>query len=201
MSCAGQEGGLKNSGRETHDDTMNQITALRNSDFGLRIADVRMTKAATFAGAYRRVSRLIAQLARIVPAGPALSHVRFFLGRSGTEDASAGQDKIRTITTFIDAYRRIKYFSAMWKSNQTSHGLEHALLSGRRGVTNGSLQVFDFSPVMSILQHFSRFFTPFLSCKRLVSRRLRQNQGLFKSRRFEIETKRPEIGPRKIGSR
>jgi hypothetical protein len=52
---------------------------------------------------------------------------------------------------------------------------------GGRGASATSLQVADFSQVINIFQLFSRFFTPFLSCKGLVSRRLRQNGGLIKS--------------------
>jgi hypothetical protein len=43
-------------------------------------------------------------------------------------------------------------------------------------------QVADFSPVVTIFQLISRFFTPFLSQKGLVSRRLCKKQGLFKSK-------------------
>jgi hypothetical protein len=98
--CARQEGGLKNSGRETHDDIMNQIAVLRNSDFGLPIPDGRVTKAAQFAGACRGVSRLIAQLARVVPAGPALSRVvpgPIFFGkrRDRRQGGAKSDDKTR----------------------------------------------------------------------------------------------------------
>jgi hypothetical protein len=41
------------------------------------------------------------------------------------------------------------------------------------------VQAYDFSPVTTILQLFSRFFTPFLSCKRLISRRLQKNGTFF----------------------
>jgi hypothetical protein len=76
--------------------------------------------------------------------------------------------------------------------NQASHGRvfphwQYAIPSVERGVMDGRLQVYDFSPVITILQYFSRFFTPFLSCKRLVSRRLWKNQGLIESWQCEIE--------------
>jgi hypothetical protein len=44
-----------------------------------------------------------------------------------------------------------------------------------------SLQVADFSPVITNFHDFSAFFTPFLSHKGLISRRLQQNGGLIKS--------------------
>ena len=43
------------------------------------------------------------------------------------------------------------------------------------------LQVVDFSSVAAIFRLISRVFRLFLSYKRLISRRLRQKQGLFKS--------------------
>jgi hypothetical protein len=47
------------------------------------------------------------------------------------------------------------------------------------------VQVADFSTVTAIFQHFSRVFTPFLSHKGLVSRRLWNNHGLIESREKE----------------
>jgi len=47
------------------------------------------------------------------------------------------------------------------------------------------VQVIDFSRVSGIFRLISRFFNPFLSWKRLVSRGLRQKRGLFESRRVE----------------
>jgi hypothetical protein len=44
------------------------------------------------------------------------------------------------------------------------------------------VQAIDFSRLAGLFQLILRFFTPFLSHKELVSRRLRTNQGLFKSR-------------------
>jgi hypothetical protein len=43
------------------------------------------------------------------------------------------------------------------------------------------LQVVDYSPVTAIFRLISSFFTPFLSHKHLVSRRLREKQGLIES--------------------
>jgi len=50
---------------------------------------------------------------------------------------------------------------------------------------NLSLQVIDFSPVITIFHLISSFFTPFLSRKGLVSRRLGKKHGLFESRVIE----------------
>jgi hypothetical protein len=75
----------------------------------------------------------------------------------------------------------------MWKANQTSHRREQALAPGGLGVTDMVLQAPDFSRLATKLQYFSRFFTPFLSCKGLVSRRLQRNHGLIKSRPWQME--------------
>jgi hypothetical protein len=65
--------------------------------------------------------------------------------------------------------------------NKESQGRQHAVppIGGRAPLR--SLQVFDFSPVITNFHDFSAFFTPFLTHKGLISRRLRQNAGLIKS--------------------
>jgi hypothetical protein len=62
-----------------------------------------------------------------------------------------------------------------------------------RFVNKPTVQVVEFLDVVTIFQLISRFFDPFLSCKRLVSRRLRQNRGLIKSRASKWEEREIRI--------
>ena len=55
-----------------------------------------------------------------------------------------------------------------------------------------SLQDADFSPVMAIFHLFSRLYTPFLSRKNLISRRLRRKRGLIESDAEFHEHKLPQ---------
>jgi hypothetical protein len=57
---------------------------------------------------------------------------------------------------------------------------------------NVSVQVFDFSRVAAILQVFSRVFIPFLSWKRLISRRLWRNRGLNESQKVKSDFTEPD---------
>jgi hypothetical protein len=58
----------------------------------------------------------------------------------------------------------------------------------------GASQVFDFSQVSNILQHFSRFFTLFAVCKRLIFRGLEKIGGYKRRKQFKNRVKNAKIG-------
>jgi hypothetical protein len=74
-----------------------------------------------------------------------------------------------------------------------SHERQDAVVPAIRGASLMSLQVVGFSPVITIFHDFSAFFTPFLSCKGLIFRRLRKNEGLIESNPENAQSKMLKI--------
>jgi hypothetical protein len=104
-------------------------------------------------------------------------------GQKTAQSAGNGaqREQIRRIKSDKVAFHRLIYFFADFGGlMREGHVPRHAVSSMGKGARSALVQAADFSPVKTILQPFKRFFTPFLSCKRLVSRRLWNNHGFFK---------------------